>query len=198
VLRHQEDAHRIVCKQAAPDQRQTRKSSMFRFHRALACAAVVAGLYALPAATQAASPSATIGGSIQFQAVMIPNPSPIKDPTCPFIGMNFGTGNVAPFGPVGFTSTECVSFNLLNITTLHASRGMMVLSTATGDLINGSYNGNFIPSQDGKNYVATAMPFAIVGGTGAYAQARGQGTMNIIQGISTGAGTIAPSGWIAY
>jgi hypothetical protein len=167
-----------------------------RTRTAFACAVSAVGLLAFAAPAPAAAPvSATMSGLIVFQAVLIPNPSLIKDPSCPFIGLNMGSGTLKPFGHVSFSSTECVKPNAV-WTVLEASKGRMLLTTANGDIINGTYGGTF--TLDAGNYVANAMPFDIVGGTGAYVRAHGSGTLNISQSAATGTGSIAPTGVVTY
>lgn len=172
---------------------------MQRIRTAFACAVSAAGLFALAGPAPAAAPvTHQMGGQITFQAVLIPNPSLVKDPTCPLIGLNIGYGNVPPFGDVSFSSTECVSPNPFNSANLDASKGRLVLTTSSGDIINGTYSGTFVLNPATGTYVANAMPFNIIGGTGAYARARGAGTLYISQSAISGTGMIAPSGSVTY
>ncbi|MBK4737878.1 hypothetical protein [Noviherbaspirillum pedocola] len=157
----------------------------------LACVLSFAGVAAVaPHAAMAGPTNAGLNGTINFVGSM----DPTGNATCPFQGLNAGTGILTQLGKVAFVAADCI---FPSPTGLYAS-GTLTLTATSGDTVSGTYAGSFIPINNGAAYQMSGVMFSITSGTGRYLNARGTGTLQGTQDASTGKGTITVSGTISY
>jgi hypothetical protein len=106
--------------------------------------------------------------------------------TTPIQGMTTGMGNASHLGRVAVVATDCVG---VAGTTLYFGNGRMTITAANGDLLYGRYYGAFnstgaVSAAGLPTYQMYGAGYSIEGGTGRYANARGQGTMKGTEDLS--------------
>jgi len=124
-----------------------------------------------------------IAESIQF----------IGTPQCMLAGQISGTGLVTLVGKVTLDSIDCI--NPISETEFSFSSDQLVLTVANGDQIFATYSG--ILRKEGPVGIISG-GYQIVGGTGLYSLARGAGTVQGVEDISTGIGRVQLNGTITY
>lgn len=141
--------------------------------------------YATPATTKA----------LEISGVLLEQAGPAARCPSQFGGTITGHGNSAHLGRVAFVATDCITpapplFNF--------SQGRIIIMTISGDQIFAQYNGQFVPTGVGANYIFSGATFQITGGIGKYHKASGGGELTGGQDMVTGIGDVKLSGQIHH
>ena len=149
---------------------------------------------ALVVATLFASGVAEAQSAVPFKATIAITEliQPSTDPLCFREGHISGTGLVTHLGKVTLDSIDCITPNETAFSFI--SDQLVITVVANGDQIFASYSGIF--RIEGPVGVISG-GYQIVGGTGRYSQARGEGAVQGVEDI-TGQGSVELTGTISY
>ncbi len=117
----------------------------------------------------------------------------VGSPPCLLLGNISGTGVASHGGKVTVASTDCI--NPMNATSFSFASERVVLSVASGEQIWARYAGTL--AVEGPIGVI-AGGYEVIGGTGRFTRAKGAGTIQGIEDMTTGKGQIQLVGTIAY
>jgi hypothetical protein len=151
---------------------------------------------ALVVATLFASGVAEAQSAVPFKAT-VDITELIQDPTetdpCYQIGVISGSGVATHLGKVTLVSRDCIIPKSPTEFAFYSNQ--LVLTVANGDQIHATYIGTL--TFEGTVGVITG-DYYIIGGTGRYSLASGAGTVQGVEDLSTGQGSVQLTGTISY
>ena len=147
----------------------------------------VAALMALVSTATIAATTVPIRATIVFDEHV--GGAPI--PGCALTGTIAGGGTAGKLGALRMTSTDCI--NPLSATKFLFVSDEVVLEFANGDQIWAAYGGT-LSATDG----AIRGSYFIFGGTGAFTDARGIGTIEGVESMATSEGQVQLKGTLTY
>jgi len=168
---------------------------MKNFKQLLSCRLFVA----LVVATLFASGVAEAQSTVPFNATIAITESVqlIGFPPCILVGDISGTGQATHLGKVTLDSIDCITPTDETFTAFSFFSDQLVITVANGDLIRATYRGTLtIDGTVGLGVISG--DYRIVGGTGRFSHARGEGTVNGVEDMITGKGQVQLTGTISY
>jgi hypothetical protein len=113
---------------------------------------------------------------------------------CPLAGMISGIGETNLFGKAILAATDCVTPPQSPVAPYIFNAGKFVLTTTSGETLFATYYGEFWPTVELGVYEVKNGSFSIVGGTGRYTRAYGQGTLTGKETLSAQPFTVPAKG----
>jgi hypothetical protein len=154
-----------------------------------AATSVVAALGSAPA--NAGPTNVPLTGTFTYQDRI----EPTQNLNCPISGMTVGTGTLSHLGRSAVVSTACITLNHGNYFILSST---ITVTAANGDTLTGSYSGSFVPTGNGTIHELHNGTLVINGGTGRFKNATGGGSIQSVEDLTTGQGTVSVIGKISY
>ena len=119
----------------------------------------------------------------------------IRCPGSILVGTTIGQGRASEIGPVSLSASDCPA--TLDNVNFFFSNGILTITAANGDSITALYSGTLLPLA-GSDLHALSGTFAVTGGTGRFAGARGSGNLQGTEDMKTLKGQIEISGRLSY
>jgi hypothetical protein len=151
----------------------------------------------LAAATVISAPATLARSPVPFKATLAINETiqPEGIEGCLLTGHISGRGQASHMGNVTVTSTDCVNPTDTTGTTLAFGSKTVVITAANGDEIFAEYGGTFtIQGEVG----AIIGGYHIIGGTGRFSGASGDGALQGVEDVITKKGQIQLNGTLIY